>query len=275
MKKKSKLLHVVSIIVIVFGALAVISSIFTLLMKDLMTSSYEMLGMTPPPTMYYIWMLIMACIELAAGIIGVVYKSRKSVFITAVVYLIAIVADLIYATGHKTIGYSSNNEVLRKSDASPIKAGAVVPFYHSDDEYTDNFNKEHTWPNSRGAGKSGPGADPHMLRPTISSENSSRGNDFYGPEGNRQWDPGSLGFEGARGEAARIIFYVATRYYANNMVLSNNPNDDWNVKKSMGTLKYLVEWNNQYPVTDTERRRNDYLEKEGFGPDGPPEKREK
>ena len=173
--------------------------------------------------------------------------------------------DLIYATGHKTIGYSSNNEVLRKSDASPIKAGAVVPFYHSDDEYTDNFNKEHTWPNSRGAGKSGPGADPHMLRPTISSENSSRGNDFYGPEGNRQWDPGSLGFEGARGEAARIIFYVATRYYANNMVLSNNPNDDWNVKKSMGTLKYLVEWNNQYPVTDTERRRNDYLEKEGFG----------
>ena len=41
MKKKSKLLHVVSIIVIVFGALAVISSIFTLLMKDLMASSYE------------------------------------------------------------------------------------------------------------------------------------------------------------------------------------------------------------------------------------------
>lgn len=104
MKKKSKLLHVVSIIVIVFGALAVISSIFTLLMKDLMASSYEMLGMTPPPTMYYIWMLIMACIELAAGIIGVVYKSRKSVFITAVVYLIAIVADLIYAT--VTSGFS-------------------------------------------------------------------------------------------------------------------------------------------------------------------------
>ncbi len=104
MKKKSKLLHVVSIIIIVFGALAVISSIFSLLMKDLMTSSYELLGMTPPATWYYIWMLILACFELAAGIIGVVYKSRKSVFITAVIYLIAIVADLIYAT--VTSGFS-------------------------------------------------------------------------------------------------------------------------------------------------------------------------
>ena len=87
-----------------FGALAVISSIFSLLMKDLMTSSYELLGMTPPATWYYIWMLILACFELAAGIIGVVYKSRKSVFITAVIYLIAIVADLIYAT--VTSGFS-------------------------------------------------------------------------------------------------------------------------------------------------------------------------
>lgn len=173
--------------------------------------------------------------------------------------------DLIYASGHKTISYKQNNEVLKKSDASPIKSGAVVPFYHSDDDYTTSFNKEHTWPNSRGTGESGPGADPHMLRPTISSENSSRGNDFYGPDGNRQWDPGSLGFEGARGEAARIIFYVATRYYERNLVLSNNPNDNWNSIKSMGTLKYLVQWNNQYPVTDTERRRNDYLEQAGFG----------
>lgn len=104
MKKKSKLLHVVSIIVIVFGALAVISAIFSLLMKDLMTSSYEMLGMTPPATWYYIWMLILACFELAAGIIGVVYKSRKSVFITAVIYIVAILADLIYATA--TSGFS-------------------------------------------------------------------------------------------------------------------------------------------------------------------------
>lgn len=104
MKKKSKLLHVVSIIIIVFGALAVISSIFSILMRDLMEASYEMLGMTPPPTAYYIWGLVLSCFELAAGIIGVVYKSKKSVFITAVIYIIAIIADLIYAT--VTAGFS-------------------------------------------------------------------------------------------------------------------------------------------------------------------------
>ncbi len=104
MKKKSKLLHVVSIIIIVFGALAVISSIFSVLMRDLMEASYEMLGMTPPPTAYYIWGLVLSCFELAAGIIGVVYKSKKSVFITAVIYIIAIIADLIYAT--VTAGFS-------------------------------------------------------------------------------------------------------------------------------------------------------------------------
>ena len=36
MKKKSKLLHVVSIIIIVFGALAVICSLFSILMRDMM-----------------------------------------------------------------------------------------------------------------------------------------------------------------------------------------------------------------------------------------------
>ncbi len=172
-------------------------------------------------------------------------------------------SSLIKKTGSKTISYSSNNEVLKKSDASPIKPGAVVPFYHPDTQYTTDWNKEHVWPNSRGAGKSGPGADPHMLRPTISSENSSRGNSFYGT-GSNEWDPASLGFAGSRGEAARIVFYVATRYYSQGLNLSNNPNDSTS-KKSMGTLKYLVQWNNEYPVTETEKRRNNYLESAGFG----------
>ena len=47
---------------------------------------------------------MLACFELAAGIIGVVYKSKKSVFITAVIYIAAILADLIYAT--VTSGFS-------------------------------------------------------------------------------------------------------------------------------------------------------------------------
>ena len=33
----------------------------------------------------------------------------------------------------------------------------------------------------------------------------------------------------------------------------------------MGTLKYLVQWNNEYPVTESEIRRNNYLDSAGFG----------
>ena len=48
-----------------------------------------------------------------------------------------------------------------------------------------SWNREHVWPNSHGGGNGGdagtpyPDADIHMPRPTISSENSSRGNSFF------------------------------------------------------------------------------------------------
>ena len=98
MKRKSKLLHVVSIIVIVFDALAVLSGILSFLMKDIVNQSYEMLGMTPPTTLYYVWALVFACFELAAGIAGVMYKSRKSVFVFGVIWCILVVANLVYAS---------------------------------------------------------------------------------------------------------------------------------------------------------------------------------
>ena len=57
-----------------------------------------MLGMTPPTTLYYVWALVFACFELAAGIAGVMYKSRKSVFVFGVIWCILVVANLVYAS---------------------------------------------------------------------------------------------------------------------------------------------------------------------------------
>ena len=185
---------------------------------------------------------------------------------------------LINKTGSKTISYKANNDVLAQSDKATSGSG-IVPFYHAGTEsYSGDWNKEHVWPNSRGAGKTGPGSDPHMLRPTISSENSSRSNYFYGNssnDGGNTWDPGSLGYEAARGEAARIIFYCATRYYntcgsggssngSKPLELSNNPSDDKDLH-TMGRLDRLIEWNNKYPVTDQEKKRNEYLYANNFG----------
>lgn len=177
-------------------------------------------------------------------------------------------ARLIEDTGDRTVSYSGSTDILRESDESPDHPGCITPFYHPDtdyltDNYPNNWNKEHVWPNSRGAGKSGPGSDPHMLRPTVKEENTDRGNNFYGI-GSKQFDPASVvGYEPSRGEAARIIFYVATRYH-NKLSLSNNPNDSTS-ENTMGTLRYLVQWNNRYPVTDAEIRRNEYLDSAGFG----------
>ena len=184
----------------------------------------------------------------------------------------------ILATGNKTIRYSENNAVLSRSDKALDGAAGIIPFYHSETASTTSWNKEHVWPNSRGAGESGPGSDPQMLRPTKSSDNSSRGNKFFGDarldQAGNTWDPASLGYEEARGEAARIIFYTATKYYDTYgtggsskgtvpLSLSNNP-DDGTLAHTMGRLDRLIQWNNQYPVTAQEKRRNDCLDKEGF-----------
>ncbi len=185
--------------------------------------------------------------------------------------------SLINSTGSKTIGYKTNNTVLAQSDKASSGSG-VVPFYHASTDSTTNWNKEHVWPNSRGAGKTGPGSDPHMLRPTISTENSSRSNYFYGnggSDGSNTWDPASFGYEPARGEAARIIFYCATKYYKTcgtggsssgsaGLELSNNQSDNKDLH-TMGRLDRLIEWNNKYPVTEQEKKRNEYLYSNNFG----------
>src|SRR5574344_2033899 len=70
----------------------------------------------------------------------------------------------------------------------------------------------HSWPNSHGGNLIE--NDIHMTRPTIASENGSRGNSFYvegKKDSSRGWDPAmeSFGKENYRGDSARIIFYGA------------------------------------------------------------------
>ncbi len=173
----------------------------------------------------------------------------------------------INAKRTKTISYSDCLSVGAKAAAYPAGSSTFVPFYH--DETTtatkSQCNREHTWPNSRGTKKVGPGADPFIIRPTLTSENSSRGNYFYGISSSNEWDPASCGFEAARGESARVILYTATAYYkSHGFELSNNPKDDTS-KKTMGTLKTLLEWNKAYAPTKIEIQVNEYLSKNGYG----------
>jgi endonuclease I len=178
-----------------------------------------------------------------------------------------------------TNSYKALNAILSKSDTNGT--GKVMAFYRNN-EATSGWNKEHTWPNSRGAGenKGYAGTDPQVIRPTNSSDNSSRSNFMYAERedpsakatASTGWDPAAFGYEGARGEAARIILYAATRYYkvnlsgaggsyhgnASGMELTNNLTDG-SANGTMGKLSDLLKWNREYAVTSCERYRNDYL----------------
>ena len=168
-----------------------------------------------------------------------------------------------------TTSYSNCLSLGAKAAAYPTASSSTfVPFYHDATltTTTGDCNREHTWPDSRGSGKTGPGADPFIIRPTLKSENSDRSNYFYGIKGksNKEWDPASCGFEGARGESARVILYAATMYYKNGFSLSNNPNDGTSLK-TMGTLSTLLAWNNAYAPTPIEIQINNYLSNNGYG----------
>ena len=169
-----------------------------------------------------------------------------------------------------TISYNACLSIGAKAAAYPTASSSTfVPFYHdaSVTATTGQCNREHTWPNSRGSGETGPGADPFIIRPTLTSENSDRSNYFYGTRGksNKEWDPASCGFEGARGESARVILYAATMYYkSHGFSLSNNPSDSTSLK-TMGTLSTLLTWNTTYAPTPIEIQVNNYLSDNGYG----------
>ena len=76
MKKQSKLLKVFSIILIVIGAISLLSGVFAIAMKSTMDATYEAMGIVAPTTFSYIYSIIGGLIILASGIIGVAVQEN-------------------------------------------------------------------------------------------------------------------------------------------------------------------------------------------------------
>ena len=143
------------------------------------------------------------------------------------------------------------------ADFEHLGNGQITSFYSGKTSQKGSMNREHVWPDSRGG--SYVEKDPHMVRPTITSENSARGNDFYN-ESPLSWDPNSFGQNKYRGIAARIIFYCAVQEWENGLKLVDKTNDSWSSSnRTMGKLNTLLKWNIMYPVDDTELLRNNVL----------------
>ena len=103
MKRKSKLLNVVSIIIIVLSALGLLGTLATIAMSGMLEPYLEAYGVAPLSAGDYVFSLLLTVIQLAAGIMGVMYRSKKSVLIIGVIYCISILANIAIST--VTVGF--------------------------------------------------------------------------------------------------------------------------------------------------------------------------
>ncbi len=132
--------------------------------------------------------------------------------------------------------------------------GKISSFYSGKQigpSWDGGWNREHTWPNSKGSG-SGEN-DIMMLRPTSTSENSSRGNTAYG-KSSGYYNPNkeSNGTYDLRGDVARIFLYVYVRW--------GNINTAWGTGGVMESPEVMLEWIEADPVDTWELGRNDAVE---------------
>ena len=162
--------------------------------------------------------------------------------------------NLLDSTSHPTINFTYKGLMSEVFPYTDGKDGKLYAFYRGTLASSGSMNREHVWPNSSGGNYVE--RDPHMVRPTLTSDNSGRGNAFYNESGN--YDPGEFGAYQYRGICARIIFYCAVKAQENGLNLVDK-NTDSTSNKSMGKLSTLLKWNLEYDIDATEIQRNDVL----------------
>lgn len=181
--------------------------------------------------------------------------------------------------GHTQLDYSIAWEALKETDEDPNNQNNVILFYSGESRAKSrnggnvgDWNREHTWAQSHGSfGTSkGPGTDIHHLRPTDVQVNSSRGNlDFDNGGSPVKGCNGCFITESSfeppdrvKGDVARILFYMATRYEPGDKVdlelneKLNNGNTPYH-----GKLSTLLKWHEQDPVDEFEENRNNVIQK--------------
>lgn len=192
--------------------------------------------------------------------------------------------------GHVSFPYSSGGtdvwDILKETDKDPNNPANVILLYtgesvNGDQEYNNGngWNREHVWAKSHGdfGNSQGPGTDAHHLRPANIQVNADRGNRWFGNcnvphtfggsnTGNfystteHLWQPRAE----VKGDVARMIFYMATRYEGQNgevdlEVIDYLPSNNNTSDPVHALLSDLLEWHEEDPVDNWERNRNDVI----------------
>ncbi|MBK9257054.1 MAG: endonuclease [Saprospiraceae bacterium] len=178
--------------------------------------------------------------------------------------------------------YNDVIDVLKEADQNPensnqvwlvyLEKGLAKLDFQLTSDNLNTWNREHTWPRSRGGFNSieadetidGPdifwmtnadstrhaNSDVHAIRAADGPENSKRGNQFYGEYNG---PAGTLG--GFKGDVARGIFYLDIRYNGLEVV---NGFPESQIGK-FGDLATLLEWHRNDPPDDFEMNRNNVV----------------
>lgn len=185
--------------------------------------------------------------------------------------------------GHTELSYDNVTIALRTTDEDPNNSNNVICLYtgwsYGKFDFgngSEEWNREHVWSKSHGDfGDSPPaGTDLHHLRPADASVNSMKNNmdfdeglteyiDASGATGcyysTDVWEPRAA----VKGDVARMIFYMATRYEGENgevdLELVDYVFSSPNSEAFYGNLETLLTWHSDDPVDDWERDRNDAI----------------
>jgi endonuclease I len=135
------------------------------------------------------------------------------------------------------------------------------------------YNREHTWPQSKGADKSiAMGHDMQSVRPASVAVNSDRGNTAYG-ESSGYYDPNDVSINNSyynpanmgsyRGDCARVILYDYVVYGSAGGHQNTLYNGNAQLLAKLGangvfeSIPVLLKWHMNDPVSLTEMVRND------------------
>ncbi|MBI9072244.1 MAG: endonuclease [Melioribacteraceae bacterium] len=199
--------------------------------------------------------------------------------------------------GHTVIPYDSDGidvlDIIKESDKDPDPGypDNVILVYtgRSQDkllnivENTDNsiprdnkWSREHIWAKIHGDFMLTPpaGTDIHNLKPCDNSVNNDRNQLEFDNGGQAHgeaigcfydtdsWEPG----DAVKGDVARIMFYMATRYEGDiggsgdpDLEIVDNTNNTNSTAPVHGKLSSLLAWNANDPPDDFERNRNDVI----------------
>jgi len=179
-------------------------------------------------------------------------------------------------------------DILKESDRDPNNSDNVILIYtgwsvNAAQEYNSasGWTREHVWAKSRGdfGTDEGPGTDAHHLRPCDVSVNSARNNRWFNYCDEPYYDDGGTILtesytsytdwfwqprDAAKGDVARMIFYMATRYEGESgepdlEVIDYIPSDKDTKDPIHAKLEALLDWNEEDPVDDFERNRNEVV----------------